>query len=198
MPPTPAAPAPVLLLPGIGNSGPTHWQSIWEASFPEFRRVRQRDWERPERGDWVAALEEAVRGAGPEAIVVAHSLGCLAVAHWAAAAHAPLRAVLLVAVPDPAGPAFPAEARGFSPLPLRPLGLPGLVAVSDDDPYGTPANAATLARAWGLEVAGVGRVGHVNSASGLGAWPRGLALLERVAGAPGRWSGRSGGGRAPT
>ena len=178
MPPT------VLLLPGIGNSGPRHWQSVWESSFSHFHRVVQADWERPERGAWVAGLERAVRAAGPDAMVVAHSLGCLAVAHWAVGPRSPVRAVMLVAAPDPAGPAFPAEATGFAPLPERPLGLAGLVVVSDDDPYATPSHAERMAAAWGLEVARIGAAGHVNSESGLGPWPQGLALLHRLVAGP--------------
>ncbi len=34
---------PVLLVPGIGNSGPAHWQSLWEAKHPAVARVMQRD-----------------------------------------------------------------------------------------------------------------------------------------------------------
>ncbi len=49
----------VLLLPGWLDSGPTHWQSRWEAAHP-YQRVQQHDWQRPLRGDWVARLEEVV------------------------------------------------------------------------------------------------------------------------------------------
>jgi uncharacterized protein len=49
----------VLLLPGWLNSGPTHWQSRWEATH-RFTRVQQHDWQRPLRGDWVARLDEVV------------------------------------------------------------------------------------------------------------------------------------------
>lgn len=173
----------VLVLPGIGNSGPQHWQTLWEQAHPEeFRRVHQRDWDHPSREAWVAALEDAARRAGPDAVLVAHSLACLVVAHWAAGPHAPVRAALLVAVPDPRGPAFPAEAVGFAEAPTRPFSFPSTVVVSDDDPYGAPEHAERLAAAWGSRVVRVGRCGHVNSASGLGAWPRGLELLEELRG----------------
>jgi uncharacterized protein len=49
----------VLLLPGWLDSGPSHWQSRWEAAH-QFTRVQQHDWQRPLRGDWVARLEEVV------------------------------------------------------------------------------------------------------------------------------------------
>jgi predicted alpha/beta hydrolase family esterase len=49
----------VLLLPGWQNSGPTHWQSRWEA-LHGYLRVEQADWMQPLRGDWMVQLEEAV------------------------------------------------------------------------------------------------------------------------------------------
>ena len=74
----------VLLVPGLWNSGPQHWQSLWSAAEPGFRRVEQTDWEAPARADWVAVLEAAVAEAGPQVVIAAHSLGCVTVAHWAA------------------------------------------------------------------------------------------------------------------
>lgn len=175
--------APILIFPGIGNSGPEHWQTRWENSGPGFVRVAQRDWEQPVCAEWVAAFEQAVGRAGPRAVVVAHSLACLAVAHWAATPQAsPLAAALLVAVPDPANDAFPAAATGFAAVPRRPLPFPSIVVASDDDPYGSPQHAAALARAWGSRLVNVGACGHINAASGLGDWPAGRALLHSLRG----------------
>jgi serine hydrolase len=137
----------VLILPGIGNSGPQHWQSLWQQSNPEFVRVEQRDWDHPVCGEWVAALALAAKRAGAGAIVVAHSLACLVVAHWSAQQHAPIKAALLVAVPDPAGPDFPEVAIGFSVTPTQPFAFPSIVVASTDDPYGTVEHSAHLARA---------------------------------------------------
>lgn len=175
--------SPVLVLPGIGSSGPEHWQTLWEQDHPgELVRVQQRDWDHPVREEWVAALEEAVLRAGQSAVLVAHSLACLVVAHWATRPHAPVRGALLVAVPDPRGPAFPAEAIGFADTPARRFSFPSTVVVSADDPYGSPAHAEGLAAAWGSRVVHVGPRGHVNAASGLGAWPEGWALLAKLRG----------------
>jgi Serine hydrolase len=57
--------ATVLILPGIGNSGPLRWQSIWAQSHPEFVRVQQPDWDNPVCEEWVAVVEEVVKRAGP-------------------------------------------------------------------------------------------------------------------------------------
>jgi predicted alpha/beta hydrolase family esterase len=175
--------APVLILPGIGNSGPLHWQSIWERSHPEFVRVQQRDWDNPVCEEWVAVIEEAVKRDGPDVVLVAHSLACLAVAHWAAAKpHSPIKAALLVAILNSKGPNFPVEARGFSGTPTEPFSFRSIVVVSDDDPYGSPEHAERLAAAWGSCVVHTGNRGHINANSGLGAWPEGYDLLIQLGG----------------
>ena len=76
----------VLILPGWQNSGPAHWQSRWEA-LHGFTRVQQHDWMQPLRGDWMVQLEEAVLAAPHPVILVAHSLGCMLTAAWAAHSH---------------------------------------------------------------------------------------------------------------
>jgi len=172
--------ATVLILPGIGNSGPQHWQSLWEYAHPEFARVQQRDWDNPVCAEWAAAIEEAVKRAGPDVALVAHSLACLALAHWAATAHSPVRGALLVAVPDPRGPNFPKEAIGFSETPALPFSFRSIVVVSADDPYGSKEHAEGLAKAWGSRVVHIGNRGHINASSGLGGWAQGYELLEQV------------------
>lgn len=171
-----------LILPGVGNSGAGHWQTLWEAAHPSFRRVAQEDWERPERQAWVTTLEAAVAEAGPDVVPVAHSLGCLLVAHWARQSTRAVRAALLVAVSDPLGTAFPAEAVGFEPVPRERLPFPSIVVASDDDPFGPVAFAERCANAWGSRLVRIGAAGHINAASALGDWPDGLALLESLAG----------------
>ena len=47
-------------------------------------------------------------------LLIAHSMGCLVVAHWAHRSSAPVRAAFLVAVPDPEGPPFPLPHKGFT------------------------------------------------------------------------------------
>jgi predicted alpha/beta hydrolase family esterase len=145
-------------------------------------RVQQRDWDNPVCAEWVAAIEEAVKRAGPDVVLVAHSLACLAVAHWAAKPHSPVKAALLAAVPDCKGPSFPVEARGFSGTPIRPFSFQSTVVVSDDDPYGSPENSRQLAAAWGSRVVQIGSRGHINASSGLGAWPEGYELLKQLRG----------------
>lgn len=172
----------ILTFPGIGNSGPGHWQSLWEQSRPDIVRITQRDWDNPDCAEWVDQLERTVERLGPDVVVVAHSLACLAVAHWAARPHAPIRAALLVAVPDPDGPAFPAEAVGFAPVPATRFSFPSIVVASADDPYGSLSHAEACAAAWGSRLVDIGAAGHINAASNLGAWAEGYQLLRQISG----------------
>jgi hypothetical protein len=172
--------APVLIVPGIGNSGPDHWQSLWENANPSFVRVQQRDWNRPVCAEWVEELEAAVARRRGRPVLVAHSLGCLLVAHWAASAVSAVRAALLVAPPDPEGPTFPREAVGFSPLPMKPFAFPSAVVVSTNDPYGSLAFAERCAISWRSRLANIGPAGHINAKSGLGRWQEGLVILEQL------------------
>jgi uncharacterized protein len=169
---------PVLVVPGIGNSGPTHWQSLWQAKHPDVGRVIQRDWEHPVCDEWVGVLDQAMGQAAEPPILVAHSLGCLAVAHWAARSNRPCYAVLLVAVPDPNGPAFPRDATGFALVPPALRRYRVTVVSSSDDPYATMPYTEERVAAWGAEHVRLGRCGHINAATGLGDWPDGWAIVN--------------------
>lgn len=54
----------IVIVPGIGNSGPDHWQSHWETAFPGAARIAPASWEAPDLADWTAALDTAVANAG--------------------------------------------------------------------------------------------------------------------------------------
>jgi uncharacterized protein len=174
----------VLVLPGYQDSGPEHWQSLWERAVPDVRRVVQRDWESPDRDEWVATLDRAIAGASAPPVLVAHSLGCLAVVHWAARHRAPVHGALLVAPPDVERPDFLPAARSFGPIPRHPLPFPSVVVASADDPYADLDRARGFARAWGSELVDLGPAGHINTAAGFGPWPAGEALLERLRAGP--------------
>ena len=167
-----------VIVPGYGGSGPEHWQTHWERELPATR-FRPASWEEPDARDWADALNRAVSGEGP-VVLVAHSLGCLAAVSWLAE-YGPgeVAGALLVAVPDPSGPAFPASATagGFGVVRRR-LPVPVTVVVSENDPYATAGWTRDLATVWGAEVVGIGDAGHANEASDLGAWPAGRKILR--------------------
>ena len=174
-----------LTLPGWQGSGPGHWQSLWEAAHG-YQRVEQHDWLRPLRGDWSARLEEvlldtAAGGRGP-AVLVAHSLGCMLVAAWAAHSRNTQRvkAALLVAPPDVERADLREVLPGWSTVPLQTLPFPAVVLASSNDPFCDLARARAFAAAWGANFMDVGPCGHINADSGLGDWPQAHDQLQRL------------------
>ena len=169
-----------LILPGINDSGPEHWQSRWERALPGARRVKQADWDRPVCADWVATLGRAVADAPADVVLIAHSLGCLLVAHAAAARvlTPTVRGALLVAPPDPERPSFPEVATSFRGLPLQRLPFPSVLMASRNDPYASSEFSARVADAWGSRFIDAGLGGHLNADSGLGDWSAGRQCLE--------------------
>ena len=176
-------PARILLLPGWLNSGPAHWQSQWERAFG-YQRVDQHDWTRPLRGDWVARLQEVVLAQEPQTgiVLVAHSLGCLLAAAWAAASPCARRvkAALLVAPCDPRREDLAARLASWSPVVLQRLPFPSALLGSRNDPYCGFETAQMFADAWGSQWQDCGPAGHINADSGLGLWPDGHDRLRRL------------------
>ena len=170
---------PVLILPGLGSSGPEHWQTHWQTKNPDFVRVEQRDWDKPDRNEWVATLDRAIAAQPAPPLLIAHSLSCALVAHWAAGAARRLHGALLVAPADvDSDKHTPPEVRGFAPMPLAPIEAPCIVAASVDDPFVETARARFFASAWGARFVAMGACGHINSASKLGDWPPGWKLFN--------------------
>ena len=190
----------ILLLPGWRNSGPGHWQTLWEQRHG-FLRVQQDDWWWPRRGDWMMRLEETLLAdtTARPAVLVAHSLGCHLVAAWAAHTRhsARVAGALLVAPPDLAQPGLPPQVQAWLPqvqawLPHRasgssasvaprPLPFASCAVLSADDPFCSAQRGQQMAAAWGSPVHWLPAAGHVNADSGLGDWPEGLALLQALA-----------------
>jgi predicted alpha/beta hydrolase family esterase len=178
-----------VVVPGINGSGESHWQTLWQDAWGDSAtRISPSSWDYPDPGDWSLALERAAdRHQSSEIVLVAHSLGCLAASFWLRRRRPGVRGAFLVAPPDPGGARFPAaEAPGFAGLRAMPMEVPGLVLSSDDDPYCTPEAAGNMAARWGVGHVGIGRAGHVNAGSGLGAWAPGRALLSAFTAGLGR------------
>jgi predicted alpha/beta hydrolase family esterase len=115
-------------------------------------------------------------------VLVAHSLGCALVAHFAAhVAPGRIAGALLVAPADVDDPArTPDETRSFSPLALHALPFPAIVVASRDDTYLSFERAKVLSSAWGARFVDVGALGHINSDSNVGEWQLGHGLLEAL------------------
>lgn len=165
----------ILTLPGLGGSGPDHWQSRWDDMRPGCRRVNMPDWNIPDYNSWMTALDEAVRACVEAPLLVAHSLSCLLVAHWALDnPDVDVKGALMVAPPDLDDPErVPAEALVFAPMPLKLLPFPATVLASSNDPYADARRAQAFATAWGADFHNLGPWGHLNSDSHLGEWDEG-------------------------
>lgn len=166
----------IIMLPGYGGSGPAHWQSLWQAADPAIRRFAPASWDEPDLEDWIAALDRSVAACARPPVLVAHSLACLLVTHWAARGGKAAGA-MLVAVPDPQGPQFPQDAADFGAEPMDAFSFPSLMVASSDDPYADLAFARSHAAAWGSDYVDAGALGHINGESGIGDWPQGRGLL---------------------
>jgi serine hydrolase len=166
-----------ITLPGIGGSGEAHWQSYWERADERFKRFEPSSWDKPELSDWLDAMDKAILGTKTNTVLVAHSLACLLVAHWGRRSAKSVAGALLVSVPDPTSPEFPADAASFRDVPVTPLPFPTLIVASTNDPYGTIAYSRSRAEAWGAALVEVGPLGHINASSGVGDWPQGRQLL---------------------
>ena len=71
-----------LLIPGLNNSGPKHWQSFWEKSLPNAHRLTQENWGNPELKPWLASLNKELQSSKENTLIIAHSLGVSLVIHW--------------------------------------------------------------------------------------------------------------------
>lgn len=166
----------ILIVPGLHDSGPDHWQTRWQRRYPRCERVEQIDWDSPDLAAWSAQIGSMLRRSVRPAIIVAHSFGCLATMHRALAGAPNLRAALLVAPPDP-------DRFGVAPqLQRAPPALLSTVIASQNDPWMEAARAAWWAAQWQSGFLNAGSIGHINADSGIGDWSAGLDQLAQLAG----------------
>lgn len=166
---------PVLVVPGLHDSGPGHWQSIWQALHSNFTRVRQDDFATPDLERWSAGIARAIDAAGTPPLIVAHSYGCLAAVHAVTRWARHVAGALLVAPADP-------DHFGIDLQLLdRKLTFPSTLVGSTNDPWLKFTKAGALATRWGSRFHGCRDAGHINVESGHGPWPDGVALLRDVA-----------------
>ena len=178
--------ADVLLLPGLDNSPPRHWQSHSQ-QLSHCRRVALGDWDRPRLHEWVPALDRAVRRARGPSVLLAPAWDawpppggrpCAGSMRFATRFAAPCS--LHRRMPTRSTPirafATSARCRGCS-LPLR-----SILVASRSDPYAPFARSELMAACWGSELVDAGEAGHLNAEFGLYEWTQGLRLLARLSG----------------
>jgi predicted alpha/beta hydrolase family esterase len=177
----------LLIVPGLRDAVAQHWQTL----LAEGRRdvacvppMGRSDLDCQARLD---AIERAAQAVAGPLVIVAHSGGCIMVAHWARQTRRPVQAALLATPPDfdtalPEGyPTLAAlGAGGWFPVPRQRLPFPALVAASRNDPLGRFERVAALARDWGARLTDLGEVGHLNPASGFGPWADAPRLIAQA------------------
>ena len=174
----------VLIIPGLNNSGPHHWQTLWEREHANCVRVELGMWDNPHRNTWVNKLNAAIHATSRPVILVAHSLGCHAVSWWNALERpeqgGKVLGALLVAPPHVDGPNIDPRIGGFAPVVRQRLPFTSILAASQNDRYIEFGQAKKLARIWGSRFVDVGPLGHINADSGIHDWPYGRYLLDRL------------------
>lgn len=171
---TQKSPVRLLIIPGLNDSGPAHWQTWLQQQYRDARRVRQRDFSQPDLERWAERIDSQLDSAGDgEWIAVAHSFGCLALArHLADHPDSPIRQALFVA------PAEPDKFGLGELLPHHAIPVRSTLIASQNDPWMSPASALRWARRWGASYTNLGAVGHINTESGFGPFPLAKRWVE--------------------
>jgi uncharacterized protein len=171
-----------LIVPGLGNSGPQHWQTLWEKEFSDkFTRIKQTNWDTPICSEWIETIENEVRKHEiGNVVLIAHSLGCTAVAHWAKRFQTKIKGAFLVAPSDCEAETYTFDTQGFAPIPLEKLPFKSLVIASTNDFYVSYERAEFFAESWESELVNIGAKEHINADAGFGEWQEGLELLKKL------------------
>ncbi len=174
----------VLIVPGLRDHVPEHWQTLLEARLPKVACVPRRADDKLSCVRWVEAIELSLARIEGPVILVAHSGGVMMVVHWALKYRRPIHGALLATPADlesslPAGypTAAQLEQNGWLPIPRQPLPFPSIVAASTNDPLARYDRVVELAAVWGSRLVNLGDVGHLNPAAGYGPWPRAEELI---------------------
>jgi predicted alpha/beta hydrolase family esterase len=179
--------ATVLIVPGLRDHAPEHWQTLLASRVTRVRTIAPMG-----RGDLdckarIDAIEgEAANINGP-IILVAHSGGVIAAVHWARLTQRAVHGALLATPADfeePLPDGYPSmkalENNGWLPVPRCALPFRSIVAASRNDPLARYERISALALAWGSRLVDLGEVGHLNPDSGFGDWPQADAFINEL------------------
>ncbi|MFF4795653.1 RBBP9/YdeN family alpha/beta hydrolase [Streptomyces sp. NPDC001276] len=156
----------VVIVPGLRDHVPDHWQTILGAKIENARSIPPLETGRLSCDAQVAALGEVLLDISDPVVLVAHSAGVMTTVHWAQRHQRSVKGALLAAPPDfdtPLPEGYPAleslRENGWTPTPRTPLPFPSIVAASTNDPLADADRVAGLARAWGSPLVVLGPVG---------------------------------------
>ncbi|MDH4563795.1 alpha/beta hydrolase [Pseudomonas sp. BN411] len=177
----------ILIVPGLRDHVPEHWQTLLAEQLPKVRSVPPLEQDKLSLPARVEAIQRELEQIDGPVILVAHSAGALMVVHWAARYSRPIKGALLATPPDldatwPENYPSPASlhANGWTPLPREPLPFPTLVCASDDDHLASLEAVRRMASDWESSLVELGEVGHLNPASGYGEWPYAHELIQML------------------
>ncbi|MDO8417630.1 MAG: alpha/beta hydrolase [Agitococcus sp.] len=162
-----------LIVAGLHGSEPAHWQSWWQTQDSTAIRVQQDDWHNPQLDVWTERLKETILATDTDKVwLVAHSFGCLVSVRAALDMPERIAGLFLVAPADPERFAV-----NLTVL-TEQLSVPSLLVASNTDPYLRFDKAKMWGRIWDSQLINLDDVGHINVASGFGAWPKGFKLFN--------------------
>jgi predicted alpha/beta hydrolase family esterase len=177
----------ILIVPGLRDHVPGHWQTLLEAKLDKVRSVPPLEEDKLSLAARVEAIQNELEKISGPVILVAHSAGVLMVAHWAALHNRPIKGALLAAPPDldaswPESYPAPESLRvsGWAPLPKGRLPFPSILAASTNDYLASLEAVSQMASNWGSELVNLGAVGHLNPAAGYGEWPQAEVFIRTL------------------
>lgn len=177
-----------LIIPGLREHVPLHWQTLLAARLERVRTVPPLERDKLSCEARVQAIEAELSQIEGPVVLVAHSAGCIMVAHWAARSTRPIHGALLATPADletPLPEGYPKlddlRKHGWLPIPRRSLPFRSIVAASTNDPLAAFERVAGLAQGWGSRLENIGAAGHLNPNAGYGEWPLAQSLLAELA-----------------
>lgn len=169
------------IIPGLGGSGPDHWQTHFEQQLENCTLILQDDFDEPNCDAWINRINETIQKIDSEEIIfIAHSMGCLAVAHWSSRFQRNIKGAFLVAPADLENAPEIINHTDFLPLPNKNLPFKSYLISSTNDSWVSVEKAKEYAKTWGSEFISIGEAGHITSSSGYGKWNEGITLLNNL------------------
>jgi uncharacterized protein len=168
-----------LTIPGYGGSSSEHWQSYFEKKLSNCKRIEQKDWEKPICDDWINQIDkEVLHFKESNVILIAHSLGGIALVHWANKFRRLIKGAMIVAPADIENPYQDLSLESFIPIPQNTLSFPSVLIASSNDPWATIERSKFFSDCWGSTFINIGNAGHINVDSGHYQWDQGLDILK--------------------
>jgi predicted alpha/beta hydrolase family esterase len=177
----------VLIVPGLRDHVPEHWQAILEAKLPKAMTVPRMQHDKLSCAARVGMLDRTLAQIDGPVVLAAHSSGVMIVVHWARWHRRAIKGALLATPADlesPLAERYPTQEilkeNGWLPTPRARLPFRSIVAASANDPLGRIERVTELATGWGSRVVHLGDVGHLNPAAGYGEWPHAEELIREL------------------